>query len=174
MAKNPCLCATTMCLAVFSGTALAGNFVTGDVSNANATISSSANWTTLRTASISIGAADTASHGCVVNASADVELSGSSGVENKYIFTITRNDSNPVTNGGAERVLELVDNAGSVNDPDSKPVATTSRFTGLTRTNGLSGGGTHTFRLLGRKLTAGTATTTVADASLTVLCVHTP
>lgn len=173
MAKNPCSCTATMCLAFFSGTALAGNFVTGSVSNANSTISSSANWTTLRTASISIGATDTASHGCVVNASADVDHSGGEGVENQYLFTITRNDSNPVTNGGAERMLELVDNSGA-DDPDSKPVATTSRFTGLTRTNGLSGGGTHTFRLLGRKATAATATTTVLDASLTVLCVHTP
>ena len=173
MAKNSCLSAATACLAFFSGAALAGNFVAGDVSNGNVTISSSANWTTIRTASIAIGATDAASHGCVVNASADVEHSGSQGVENQYIFTVTRNDSNPVTNGGAERLLELVDNNG-VNDPDSKPVATTSRFTGLTRTNGLSGGGTHTFRLLGRKVTAGTATTTVADASLTVLCVHTP
>ena len=98
---------------------------------------------------------------------------GAAGVENQYLFVLTRNDANPFLNTGSERLLELVDNA-NINDPDSKPVSTTQHFTNLTRANGVNGTGQHVFRFLGRKANAGTLTGDVLDASLSVICVHTP
>ena len=98
---------------------------------------------------------------------------GAEGLENQYRFVLTRNNSNPVTNTGSERILELINNSG-VNDPNSKPVATTQHFTGLTNTNGTNGTGSHTFYFLGRKVEAADATAPVLDASLSVICVHTP
>ena len=82
--------------------------------------------------------------------------------------------TNPVTNAGSERLLELVDNAGVVNDPDYAPVATTQHFTGLTNDNGTNGTGSHTFYFLGRKVEAADSNTSAVDASLSVVCLDTP
>ncbi len=155
------------------GHVLANQFVTGSSSNVNVTLNSSANWVTIRSVTVTIPAADALTHGCVATASADMAYGGPSGVENQYWFVLSRNNANPLTNTGSERMLELVDNT-TVNDPDSKPVSTTQHFTGLTKTNGANGGGSHTFYFLGRKVTAGTATADVLDASLSVSCIHTP
>jgi hypothetical protein len=160
-------------LLIFSDQVLANNFIVGHSSNGNVTLNSAANWTIIRTATVIIPAADAATHGCVATASADMDHNGAAGVENQYLFVLARNDSNPLTNTGSERLLELVDN-NDVNDPDSKPVSTTQHFTGLTRTNGVNGTGTHNFYFLGRKVEAGDSNADVLDASLSVICVNTP
>ena len=84
---------------------------------------------------------------------------------------MTRANINPLTGTGTERILSMVDHA-DVNDPNYYPVSTTGVYTGLTNDNGASGGGAHTFYLLGRKV--GDAPDVTAQASFTVSCVHTP
>jgi ABC-type taurine transport system substrate-binding protein len=66
----------------------------GSSSNANYTITDDQAWTTCRSATINIS--DIGSHGCVVSASADVELPVDLAVRNKkntYRIVRTRNDS---------------------------------------------------------------------------------
>ncbi len=155
------------------GTALANNFVTGSSTNVDVTVNSATNWTTIRSATITIPSSDDAPHGCVVTASADVQNPGPAGRENQYRFALSLNDSSPVTDTGSERMLELVDNPGAFDDPDSKPVATTQTFRTLGRSNGIGGTGTHTFYFLGRKVQEGDSDTKVLDVSLTVICIHT-
>ena len=152
---------------------LANNFVKGHISNGNVTLNSHNNWTTIRHVTVDIPASDTAVHGCVATASADMDRSGDVGQKTEYRFALSRNDANIQTNTGSERILQLVKN-DSIKDPDSKPVSTTRHFTGLTRNNGLNGDGTHTFYFLGRKVGAGDPNSDVLDASLSVICVHTP
>jgi hypothetical protein len=104
----------------------------------------------------------------VANASADIDHNGTVGSEQQYLVTLERNNTNPATNGGAERLVESVDNTG-VDDPDQKPVATTRHFTGLTNSNGTNGTGVHNFYFLGR-IQQGSATD-VLDRSVNVICV---
>jgi len=163
------LCASAASV-LFSTSVFANEVVIGNSSNGDFAVTSSVNWQTIRSATVIIN--HNAPHGCVATASADVSNPGPAGTENQYRFTITRNDTNPVTNGSAERILEMVDNSG-VDDPDSKPVSTVQHFTGLTNTNGLNGTGSHTFRFLGRKVEAGDTNTTVLDASFSIICIHT-
>ena len=85
---------------------------------------------------------------------------------------VVRNNTNPVTGTGTERVLSMVDHA-DLNDPNYYPVSTTGVFTGLTNDNGTNGGGAHTFYLLGRKAAVADPNVS-AQASLSVTCVHTP
>jgi hypothetical protein len=151
--------------------AFANNYVAGSSSNSDAILTDDVLWTTIRTVNVTI--TDAGSHGCVATASADVSTPGPAGVENQYLFVLTRNTTTPAVNTGSERQLELVDNSG-VNDPNSKPVSTTLHFTGLTSTNGTAGTGLHTFRLLGKKVQAADTNATVQDASLAVICVPTP
>lgn len=158
----------------FSGHVWANNFVVGHNSTADVPLTSATNWTIIRRATITIPAVDPALHGCVATASADVFNIGIPlGSENQYLFVLTRNDSNPPTGTGSERIVGLVDNNG-INDPDSQTVSTTRHFTSLTRTNGVTSTGRHTFYFLGRKVDAGHADTTVLGASLSVMCVDTP
>jgi hypothetical protein len=173
--KRPILSATTAiaCLAALSAVASANNFVTGSSSSGDVTLNDANNWEIIRSATVNIPAGDLSSHGCVATASADMNHGGPEGVESQYRFVLSRNNTNPTTNGGSERIVELVNNA-SVNDPNSKPVATTQHFTGVTNDNGLNGTGTHTFYFLGRKVEAGDSDSTVEDASLSVICVDTP
>jgi hypothetical protein len=156
---------------LFSGPVLAHEVVTGQCSNVDAAITSADNWTTIRFATVVINHVGV--HGCVATASADVFNPPPPGVENQYRFVLTRNDATPATNTGSERVLELIDNP-TINDPNSDAVSTNLHFTGLTSTNGLNGTGSHTFRFLGRKVQAGDTNTTVLDACLSVICIHTP
>jgi hypothetical protein len=157
-------------LVVFSGPVLANNFVVGHGNNINVTLNSADSWIVIRSATVIIPADDAARHGCVATASADMKQAGAVGVENQYRFVLTRNNTDPATDSGSERTLELVDNDG-VNDPNSKPVSTTQNFTGLTNNNGVDGTGTHTFYFLGRKVQAVDANADVLDASLSVICV---
>jgi hypothetical protein len=157
-------------LLALSGQAHAHNVATGQSSNADVTLTSNNNWTVIRSVTVTIAATDTASHSCVATASADVAAPGPQGAENQYRFALSRNDSNPLTNTGSERRLELVDNSG-VNDPNFKPVATNQHFTGLTRTNGTNGTGSHTFYFLGRKIDAADTNATVETAGISVACV---
>jgi hypothetical protein len=167
------VCVPIALLLVFSASVLANNFVVGSSSNVNVVVPSSDNWTVIRSATVNIPLADGAAHGCVATASADVYNPGPAGVENQYRFVLTRNNTNPVTNAGSERLLELVDNEG-VNDPDYAAVATTQHFTGLTNDTGPNGTGSHTFYFLGRKVAAADTDTSVVDASLSVMCLDTP
>ena len=98
---------------------------------------------------------------------------GDVGVENQYRFVLTRNNTNPATDTGSERMVELVNNRG-INDPNSKPVSTTLHFTGLRNNNGVDGTGKHTFYFLGRKVEPLDRTSDVLDASLSVICVDIP
>jgi hypothetical protein len=151
---------------------MAGNFVVGQSSASDASLNSATEWTIIRRATLTIPQSDTARHGCVVTASADVTNPGPPVGENQYFFVIDRNTTNPPKNTGSERTLALVDYA-DVDDPDSQPVSTTQHFNGLTRSNGEDGTGRHTFYFLGIKGLAGNTNTTVLDASLSVICVHT-
>jgi hypothetical protein len=153
---------------VFLSGPASADFVAGLSSNGNVTIGSSANWTTVRSVLVTIPSTNLSTYSCVANASADVDHNGTVGVEQKYRFTIERNNSNPTTDGGSERTVETIDNTG-VDDPDTHVVATTRHFTGLTRTNGTNGTGQHTFYFLGR-IQQGTSTE-VLDASFNVICV---
>lgn len=118
---------------------------------------------------------DPGSHGCVVNASADVYWTGGgpTEAENQYRFVVIRNNTNPVTGLGTERILSMVDHAG-LNDPNSYPVSTTGVYGGVTSINGTGSPNAHTFYLLGRKVASEHPNVTVVDASLSVLCVDTP
>lgn len=162
---------STGSLLLTSGLAMGNQFVTGQSSNANVTLTS--NWSTIRSATIVIPAGDTQTHGCVANASADMDYDGAAGIENQYLFVLARNNSNPVANTGSERMLEVVNNSG-VDDPDSKPVSTTDYYTNIRNNNGTNGSGTHTFYFLGRKVQAADSNADVLDASLSISCIHTP
>jgi hypothetical protein len=165
--------ATFAGLLAFSGSLSASNYVVGQSSNANVTLDDANNWVVIRSATVTIAGGDNSAHGCIAVASADMDHAGAQGLVSQYRFVLSRNNTNPVTNGGSERILELVNN-DSVNDPDSEPVSTTLRFTSLTNDNGLNGSGAHTFYLLGRKVEAEDANADVLDASLSVMCVDTP
>jgi hypothetical protein len=155
-----------------TGVALADNIVVGELSNIDLDILSADNWETVRSVDVVIPAGDGA-HACVATASADIAATSPVvNVENKYRFVLTRNDNNPFTNNGSERTAELVDNDG-VNDPDTVLVATTRHFLGVRDDNGVNGTGTHTFRLLGRKVDQSMADGRVEDASVSVICVDT-
>jgi hypothetical protein len=160
-------------LTFFSGTVLAGNFATGASRTSDVLLDVADNWTTILSASITISEADDRSHGCVVNASADVGVPvAPERLENHYRFTVTWNDANPPTNGTPERTLEFY-NHPNFNDLNSQPVATTRAFLGLTRSNGTGlTQNQHTFRVLGRKVQEGDSTATVFDASLSVICIE--
>ena len=161
-------------LAVPSGV-LANDYMTGTHSTSNVVVDDAFNWVVIRSATVTIlPFFDTGSHGCVVNASADVNWGGGgpAGAENRYRFVVVRNNTNPVTGTGTERILSMVDQA-DVNDPNYYPVSTTGVFTGLTNDNGAGGGGAHTFYLLGRKVAAADPNVNT-QASLSVICSHTP
>jgi hypothetical protein len=155
-----------------TGAALAENHVAGVATNPDVVINDASNWTILRQVNIVIPAGD-GSHDCVATASTDVTiLNGDLDEENQYLFVLTRNDANPTTNGGSERTLALIDNTG-VDDPNTKPVATTRPFFNIRDDNGIAGGGTHTFYFLGRKGSSLTADGTSEDVSFSVICVET-
>jgi len=168
------LCVPIASLLVFSGSVLANSFVVGSSSTANVELNSADNWIVIRSATVTIPGSDAGAHGCVATASADVRnLGGGGGIENQYRFVLTRNNTNPFTNTGSERLVDVVDNDG-LNDPDYASVATTQHFTGLTNDNGANGTGAHTFYFLGRKVAAADVDTPVEDASLSVICLDTP
>ena len=161
--------AAALGLLTLSAQVQAHNVVAGQSSNADVVVTSNNNWTIIRSVTVTIPATDLLSHSCVAVASADVASPGPAGVENQYRFALSRNDANPATNTGSERTLELMDNS-TVNDPDRKPVATNQHYTGLTRTNGTNGTGSHTFYFLGRKYEAADTNVTVETAGISVIC----
>lgn len=142
--------------------ARADSFVKGTNTINDVTVAQSANWTTL----LSIDTASSPhSHECLVVASADVRNPGGNGstTDQTYLFTVTLDNNNPVTNGGSEKEIELRDDPNS-NDPDRWPVSTNARFE-------LSANAAHTIRLLGRKKGAGAPNVTIEDSILNVACV---
>ncbi|AEJ00404.1 hypothetical protein Nit79A3_0524 [Nitrosomonas sp. Is79A3] len=106
---------------------------------------------------------------CMVVASADVTNPGAAS-EKQYLFTITRNNTNPGTNGTAERTLGFVDNSG-VDDINTQPVSTNVSFKNLTSTNGTAGTNQHTFYFLAKKKTADAPDATVEDSRIDFVCV---
>jgi hypothetical protein len=155
---------------------LANNYVANSQGTVNVVIDDAFNWVVLRSVTVNIlPFFDPGSHGCTVNASADVYWTGGSlaEAENRYRFAIVRNNTNPVTGGATERTLAMVDHAGS-NDPNYYPISVTAGSGGLTSDNGAGGGGAHTFYLLGRKAAPEDPNVTVGDSSLSAMCVHTP
>jgi hypothetical protein len=158
------------------GGALASDHATGTRSTVNVPIDDASNWVVITKATVSFPnqwpTFDTATHGCVVNASADVSWPGGSAadVENRYRFVLSLNNYNPTIDSGTERTLATVDHAG-VNDPSYYPISTTLASTGLTKDNGLNGGGQHTFYFLGRKVLASDPPVTAVDYSISLICV---
>lgn len=143
--------------------------VGGSGTTTNVTISDEVLWTTLRSVNHTVTGAGF--NDCMVVASADVAHPGTPvGVENTYHFTITRNVTTSSKNTSCSRQLGFVQNSG-VNDVDTSPVATNCSFTGLTTTNGIGGGPTHTFFLLGIKDAAATVDTTVLDSRIDFVCI---
>ncbi len=106
---------------------------------------------------------------CLVVASADVTNPGAA-AEKQYLFTITRNSTNPGTNATQERTLGFVDNGG-VDDINTQPVSTNVSFKGLTTTNGTAGTNQHTFYFLAKKKTADAPDATVEDSRIDFVCV---
>jgi hypothetical protein len=139
----------------------AANVAAGSMTTTSVTVASDQNWTVVR--SVNLTLPDTQRHTCVVIGSADMGFGGAPGIENRYRFVVTQDEINPLTGGGSERTVELVDNPG-VDDPDTLAVSTNQTFSGV-------GGGLHTYRLLARKADAITSTAGVDDASLSVICV---
>jgi hypothetical protein len=98
-------------------------------------------------------------HNCVVTASAGTFFGGGDpGTGGRYIFDLTRNG---VSAPASARTVDFVDTIG-VNDPNNKPVATNLTFLGLS--------GTHTFSFYARKSTSGSATLTVTESAISVVC----
>ncbi|MEE9346533.1 MAG: hypothetical protein V3U88_13080 [Methylococcales bacterium] len=148
---------------------LAHTTAAGSATTANILLNSAANWTTIRSASVTISPLDLATHTCVVTASADMDHDGAQGVNNRYRFVVTSNNSNPFTNSASERILELVDNP-NVDDSNALPVSTNRTFFSIRANNGINGTGTHRFRFLGRKVQANDTSANVLDSSLSVIC----
>ncbi len=142
----------------------ANDEVGGSGSVTNKTVSDNMLWTTISSVNHTVnGGAGT--NDCMVVASADVD-NPSPSTGKQYLFTISRNTTNPIENTRAERTLEFVDNSG-VDDPNIKPVSTNEVFTGLTSTNGVAGTNLHTFYLLGKKkLEQPDGTNTAPDLSV--------
>lgn len=147
------------CVALTPQSSQATSFTLNSSSNANVAINSSTNWTTIRSAVMS---AQNHSHSCMTVASGDVDNPGGSVADQQYIFTVSIDNNNPITDGAAERTLELRDNA-TIDDPNIKPVATNDVFH-------VAANVSHTFRFLGRKVGAA-ANTSVLDSTLSVVCV---
>ena len=161
-------------LGLFCGQAYAAaDRVGGSGTTVNVTISDETLWTTLRSVSHTVTGAGT--NDCMVVASADVQHPGVGaaipvGVEQTYHLTITRNVTTSSKNTSCSRQVGFVQNS-SVNDINSSPVATNCSFTGLTTTNGIGGGPTHTFHFLGIKDVAATIDTPVLDSRIDFVCV---
>ena len=148
-----------VCIVLVSQPAQAGDFTLNSTSNGNVLLNSNANWTTVRSAAV---AAQNHSHSCLTIASADVNNPGGNVANQQYIFNVTIDDPNPVTNGTAERTLELLDSPG-VDDPNVHPMSTNNVFSAAANV-------AHTFRFLGRKVGAA-INTDVLDSTLSVLCI---
>lgn len=161
-------------LGLFCGQAYAAaDRVGGSGTTVNVTISDETLWTTLRSVTHTVTGAG--ANDCMVVASADVQHPGVGaaipvGVEQTYHLTITRNVTTSSKNTSCSRQVGFVQNS-SVNDINSSPVATNCSFTGLTTTNGIGGGPTHTFHFLGIKDVAATVDTPVLDSRIDFVCV---
>jgi hypothetical protein len=159
-------------LSAFPSALLAHNYVSGQISNVDFVLNDPNNWQTIRSVTVVIAANDPATHSCVATASADMFNASRPGVRSKYLFVLSRNNNNPSTNGGSERSLELATQSSPHLDPESKPVSTTIHSVNLTNSNGVNGGGTHTFYFLGRYDQG--SPSWVLDGNVALVCVETP
>jgi hypothetical protein len=152
-------------LASFATMPLAANaapFASGTGTNSNVTIASSANWTTLLTLNVP---SDTQTRSCQVVGSLEARNPGGDNEPDSrqtYQFTVTNDNSNPITNGRAERSIEVRDQGG-VNDPNFWPVSTNEFFI-------LTPNVAHTIRLLGRK-GSGAPNMLIDDSTLSIVCI---
>ncbi len=119
---------------------------------------SAANWTTLISRQIQIPA-NQIWH-CAATASADAINPG--GLDNRYRFTLSINDTSPAVGAACERTIDIDDHA-SFNDSYSILVGTTCPFLNVFA-------GTHTIRFLATKITTADADMIVDDSSLTIVC----
>ncbi len=128
--------------------------VGGSGSTINDIITTTTTWTTLH--SVSHTVSGTGSNDCMVTASADAKTPfgvNDGPIERLYTFAVCRNSSStcsPPT--GSSRILSFVANPG-IEDHNFMPISVNTSFIGLTATNGLNGGPTHTFYFVGRKNT---------------------
>jgi hypothetical protein len=143
---------------LFPGTSLAHDIASGCASVANVTISNEAAFATLCKTTIVLTGH---THYCVATASA--EAVAPAGVDNDYLFVISTAAGGPGANSAWERKVELNNNGGGVNDPDTA-IPSTVRYITL-------GSGTYTFYWLAKPVDAGDANLTVADYSMGVVCV---
>ncbi|MBW4618128.1 MAG: hypothetical protein KME17_01925 [Cyanosarcina radialis HA8281-LM2] len=152
-------------LASFATMPLAANAqVLGTGTNGNITIFSSANWTPLL--ALNVPARSTTRTCMVVGSLEALNPNGNNSGANAgqtYLFTVTANNSNPVTNGRAERSIEMRDQSG-VNDPNFWPVSTNDTFV-------LAANASHTIRLLGRKADANAPNMVIGDSTLSIACI---
>ena len=131
--------------------AVGGNSTNGDVNMPQNV------WTTLRSVLV-VNPANTTRY-CMVVGSADVRRPDANGI---YLFTLTDNDPNPLTNDGDERTVEFFGADNRV-----KEVTTTQAF--------VTGPGNHLIRWLGAPTTVPASPATVAlDSSLSMVCTDKP
>ena len=116
------------------------------------------NWTTLISREIQIPV-NQLWH-CVATAFADAINPG--GLDNRYRFTLTRNDTSPAVGGACERTVDIDDNT-ALNDSHNIVAGTTCPFLNVSA-------GVHTIRFLATKVTTADANMTIDDSSLTVVC----
>ena len=137
----------------FAPSAACGNATTGDQP-----VNNDAAWTGLRQCLLDL---NDGVHSCVVTACADFANPFGVNDQNRYRFA-TSVDAVPVVDTAYERTAVLTNEAG-IKNPDSTAVCTVEQST-------LSAG-YHHFYSWGRKWSAATSGGTVADTSLSVVCV---
>lgn len=145
-------------VAMFSGMSYAHDISAGCASNADKTISNEAAFATLCSTTMTL---TDASHTCVATASAEAVLPFGS-TDNDYLFVISTAAGGPGADSAWERKIEMSDNSGTINDPDTTVVSTV-RFISLSA-------GTYTFYWLSKPEAASDANLTVADYSMGVVC----
>ncbi len=143
---------------LLSNMSFAHDIASGCGSNTNSTVSDETKWTTLCSTTIDL---TDGTHYCVATASAEAALPvGSS--DNDYLFVISTAAGGPGLDTAWERKIEMSDNAGAVNDPDTTVVSTV-RYMNL-------GAGQWTFYWLARPEAAADANLAVTDHSMGVVC----
>lgn len=155
MNKTTMFTAAAVCL-LGSLSASADFGVGGDETNNDRLVPSAAVWTVLVAEPIQI--ANQATH-CVATGSADAQ-NPQLGADNGYRFTLSVDNMQPAVDGPCERTVEF-DNGGI----RVKEVSTTCPLRNLAP-------GVHTIYWLARKAAPASANLTVADNSMTFVCMN--
>jgi hypothetical protein len=105
----------------------------------------------------------THNHHCVATASADVANPMGFTVDNKFVFALSLDNSQPLNNHGSERTIDFDDN-DTIDDTGRLEVSSTFFFANITP-------GIHTIRWLAKAdFFDGDEDLTVEDSSLTIVC----